>query len=102
MECATSPMPWPDLHWRQRPLRVMVEYGFQASISANLLSPYLGPYQFECPLGRDSSMTWNATAGRLIVINRVAARPTHSAAEAVAANAHAALWRRASSAWYVP
>jgi hypothetical protein len=46
-------------------------------------------------------MIWSATAGRLIVIDRVAARPTHRAAEAAAANAQAALWRRASSGWYV-
>lgn len=84
-----------------RPFGLVAEYGLQASIDGNLRSPYLGPHQFGSPLGRDRSMTWNATTGRLIVINRVAARPMHSAAEAAAANAQAALWRRASSAWYV-
>jgi hypothetical protein len=54
--------------------------------------------KFDSPLGRDNSMIWSATAGRLIVIDRVAARPTHRAAEAAAANAQAALCLRASSA----
>ena len=64
-------------------------------------APILNGGQFEALGGWDSWMTWSATAGRLIVINRVAARPTHRAAEAVAANAQAVLWRRTSSAWYV-
>jgi hypothetical protein len=43
-------------------------------------------------------MTWSATAGRLIVIDRVVARPTHRAAEAAAAKRQAVLCLRASSA----
>jgi hypothetical protein len=31
-------------------VRVMAEYGFQASLSANLRSPYVGPHQLESPL----------------------------------------------------
>jgi hypothetical protein len=43
------------------------------------------------------SMRWRATAERLITIDSIAARVTHSVVETTAANAQDARWRRAIS-----